>query len=300
MAKETLHLTEPIDFREFVSQINCSDDNEIVAETDIGQWKEQIVPTLYFRQNDFYRVDFNSASSGYLLKFISTEKNVSFSIEFLDTIFLDYYKILDNKFSLLKCINRSELTRFENKGNVKFMGVKAKNSYKIMKGMRGAPVGGLITGLILRGAFKLAAKAEDDLAEKDGALFSLYFLQNGEERNLDVIVESFYIEQFKEILRLNWTSITPPKPKEEEKKEGCFIATACYNDYDHPIVYQLRDFRDYFLNQRKWGRKFISFYYQHSPRFAKLIESNNFIKHVIKICFIKPLFFFTKFLTLKK
>lgn len=300
MAKETLHLTEPIDFREFVSQINCSDDNEIVAETDIGQWKEQIVPTLYFRQNDFYRVDFNSASSGYLLKFISTEKNVSFSIEFLDTIFLDYYKILDNKFSLLKCINRSELTRFENKGNVKFMGVKAKNSFKIMKGMRGAPVGGLITGLIFRGAFKLAAKAEDDLVEKDGALFSLYFFQNGEERNLDVIVESFYIEQFKEILRLNWTSITPPKPKEEVKKEGCFIATACYNDYDHPIVYQLRDFRDYFLEQRKWGRKFISFYYKHSPRFSKLIESNNFIKHFIKICFIKPLYFFTKFITLKK
>jgi len=300
MVKETLHLTEPIDFREFVSQINCSDDNEIVADSDIGQWKEQIVPSIYLRQNDFYRLDFNSASSGYLLRFISTEKNVSFSIEFLDTIFLDYYKILDNKFSLLKCINRSELTRFENKGNVKFMGVKAKNSYKIMKGMRGAPVGGLITGLIFRGAFKLAAKAEDDLVEKDGALFSLYFLQNGEERNLDIIVESFYIEQFKEILRLNWTSITPQKPKEEEKKEGCFIATACYNDYDHPIVYQLRDFRDYFLQNKQWGRKFISFYYQHSPRYAKLITSNNFIKYVIKITLIKPLYFFTKFINLKK
>ena len=72
MVKETLQLTEPKDFREFISLINCSDDNEIVAETDIGQWKEQIVPTFYFRQNDYYRVDFNSASSGYLLKFIST------------------------------------------------------------------------------------------------------------------------------------------------------------------------------------------------------------------------------------
>jgi hypothetical protein len=300
MAKETLHLKEPMYFREFISQINYSIDNVIVGETSIGQWKEQIVPALYFRQNDFYRVDFNSASSGYHLKFISTEKNVSFSIEFLDNIFIDYYKILDNKFSLLKCIERSELTRFEIKGNIKFMGVKAKNSYKIMKGMRGAPVGGLITGLIFRGAFKLAAKVEDDLVEKDGALFSLYFLQNGEERNLDVIVESFYVEKFKEILRLNWTSISPPRPKKEEKKEGCFIATACYNDYDHPIVYQLRNFRDNFLIKKKYGRMFISFYYQYSPRYAKLIESNNFIKYVIKILLIKPLYFLIKFLNLKK
>jgi hypothetical protein len=300
MAKETLHLKEPMYFREFISQINYSIDNVIVGETSIGQWKEQIVPALYFRQNDFYRVDLNSASSGYHLKFISTEKNVSFSIEFLDNIFIDYYKILDNKFSLLKCIERSELTRFEIKGNIKFMGVKAKNSYKIMKGMRGAPVGGLITGLIFRGAFKLAAKVEDDLVEKDGALFSLYFLQNGEERNLDVIVESFYVEKFKEILRLNWTSISPPRPKKEEKKEGCFIATACYNDYDHPIVYQLRNFRDNFLIKKKYGRMFISFYYQYSPRYAKLIESNNFIKYVIKILLIKPLYFLIKFLNLKK
>jgi hypothetical protein len=301
MEKETLHLTEPIDFRDFVSQINFSDDNEIVAETDIGQWKEQIVPTLYFRQNDYYRVDFNSASSGYLLKLISTEKNVSFSMEFLDTIFLDYYNMVDNKFSVLKCINRSDLTRFENKGDVNFMGVKAKNSYKLMKGMRGAPVGGLITGLIFRGAFKLAAQAEDDLVEKDGVLFSLYFLQDGKERTLDIVVESFYVDQFQDFLGLNWTSITPSKPeaKEDEKKEGCFIATACYNDYDHPIVRQLRNFRDCFLDQKEWGRKFISFYYRHSPRYARLIENNNLRKYFVKIFLIMPLYMVTKFFNLK-
>lgn len=296
MEKETLHLIEPVDFREFINLIEYSDENEIVGETDIGQWKVQIVPTIYLRQNEYYRVDFNAATNGMLLKFISTEKNVSFSMEFLDTIFLDYYKLLDNKFSLLKCIDRSNLTRFERISDVKFMAVKAKNSYKIMRGMRGAPVGGLITGAIFRGAFKLAAKAEDDLTEKDGTQFSLYFLEKGEERKLDIIVESFYVDQFIEIIKVNWTKITPPRPKVEEDKSGCFVATACYDDYDHPIVLQLRFFRDNFLQKRDWGQKFIKAYYKHSPKYARYIARNNFLKTISKFIIIKPLYYLSKIL----
>ena len=300
MGKETLHLIECVDFREFINLIECSDDNEIVAETEIGQWKEQIIPTIYFRQNEYYRTDFNAAMNGMLLKLISTEKNISFSMEFLDTIFLSHYKILDNKFSLLKCIDRSNLTRYENVGDVKFMGVKAKNSYKIMRGMQGAPVGGLITGAIFRGAFRLAAKAEDDLIEKDGMQFSLYFLEKGEERKLDIIVESFYVDHFIEILKVNWTKITPPKPKVEEEKGGCFIATACYNDYDHPIVLQLRFFRDDFLQKHGWGQRFIKAYYKHSPKYAMYIARHNFLKAISKFIIVKPLYYLSKVLLKSK
>ena len=299
MEKTTLTIREPMTAVEFLKHINYSEENEILGATDPGEWLDQIVPSIYFRQNDFYRIDFNSAIQGMLLNIVSTEKNVSINLEFHESPFIRYYDSTKNNFSPLIIIDRNRLVKYEKLNSVHFMGVKPKKSLKMMSNMRGAPVGGLIPGLIFRGAFKLAAKAEDDLVEKEGTLFSVYFQENNNERKLDIIVDSFYVSQFETFLKTHWTKVVPPKPV-EEKKDGCFIATACYNDYGHPIVYQLRDFRDYFLQQKKWGRKFISFYYQHSPQYAKLIESNNFMKYVIKISLIKPLYYFTKLFNLKK
>ena len=34
------------------------------------------------------------------------------------------------------------------------------------------------------------------------------------------------------------------------KKSGCFVATAVYGNYDHPVVLDLRYFRDHFLDQK--------------------------------------------------
>ena len=299
MEKTTLTIREPMTAVEFVKHINYSEENDILGATDPGEWLDQIVPSIYFRQNDFYRIDFNSAIQGMLLNIVSTEKNVSINLEFHETPFIRYYDSKENNFSPLMIIDRNRLVKFEKLNSVHFMGVKPKKSLKMMSNMRGAPVGGLIPGLIFRGAFKLAAKAEDDLVDKEGTLFSVYFQENNNEKKLDIIVDSFYVSQFETFLKTHWTKVVPPKPV-EEKKDGCFIATACYNDYDHPIVYQLRDFRDYFLQQKKCGRKFISFYYQHSPQYAKLIESNNFMKYFIKISLIKPLYYFTKLFNLKK
>ena len=38
---------------------------------------------------------------------------------------------------------------------------------------------------------------------------------------------------------------------------GCFIATSVYGDYNHPIVLDLRQFRDNWLGKREKGKKFI-------------------------------------------
>jgi hypothetical protein len=299
MEKKTLTINEPLSPVDFLKYLDFSEENEILDETNPGEWLDQIVPSIYFRQNEFFRIDFNSAIQGMLLNIISTKKNVSINLEFHETPFIKYYDAADNKFSPLIIIERSSLIKYEKLNSVHFMGVKPKKSLKMMSNLRGAPIGGLIPSLIFRGAFKLAAKAEDDLVEKEGTLFELYFLENSIEKKIDIIVDSFYVEQFEMFLKTNWKKIAPPKTV-EEKKEGCFIATACYNDYDHPIVYQLRNFRDYFLNEKKWGRKFISIYYKHSPRCAKMIESNNFMKYFFKIALIKPLYYLTKFLNLEK
>lgn len=52
------------------------------------------------------------------------------------------------------------------------------------------------------------------------------------------------------------------------KKEGCFIATACYGDYDAPEVRLLRRYRDEVLQQSIPGRLFIRLYYFFSPSWA--------------------------------
>jgi hypothetical protein len=62
--------------------------------------------------------------------------------------------------------------------------------------------------------------------------------------------------------------------KEEPRgKQGpCFVATACYGDYDHPTVVQLRQFRDHVLMRSLLGRSFISVYYRYGPSLAAFLK----------------------------
>src|SRR5690606_15252813 len=51
-------------------------------------------------------------------------------------------------------------------------------------------------------------------------------------------------------------------PSHKKPKEGCYIATMIYGDYDHPQVIVLRSFRDNYLCKSYVGRLFIRFYYK--------------------------------------
>jgi len=76
------------------------------------------------------------------------------------------------------------------------------------------------------------------------------------------------------------------KPK---VKGGCFIATATMGDYNHPIVLDLRDFRDYYLLNNIIGRRFVKIYYFLSPSIAKLISKSELTKSVSLKLLIRPL-----------
>ena len=77
-------------------------------------------------------------------------------------------------------------------------------------------------------------------------------------------------------------------------KSGCFIATATMGNYDHPVVLQLREFRDNHLSKNNWGRMFIKYYYVLSPYPANIISKNNFVKKINFFIIIKPLSFVVK------
>lgn len=59
-----------------------------------------------------------------------------------------------------------------------------------------------------------------------------------------------------------------------ESKSGttCFVATAAYNDPDHPDVIFLRAFRDTKMKQSATGRAFIALYWRIGPILAKPVS----------------------------
>lgn len=63
---------------------------------------------------------------------------------------------------------------------------------------------------------------------------------------------------------------------------GCYIATMAYGDYNHPQVMVLRDFRDSFLSKRGWGKRFIAYYYAHSPNWVEQLKDHKNINAAIR------------------
>ena len=64
--------------------------------------------------------------------------------------------------------------------------------------------------------------------------------------------------------------VPPPvqaAPQGRQASGSCFVATACFGDYDHSTVMVLRQFRDLTLMENGAGRAFITFYYSVVSRF---------------------------------
>jgi len=72
------------------------------------------------------------------------------------------------------------------------------------------------------------------------------------------------------------------------KGGGCFIATATFDDSEHPNVIELRIYRDTVLRYSVLGRLFICVYYKLSPPLANLIRKNDVLKQVSHKLIITP------------
>jgi hypothetical protein len=74
-----------------------------------------------------------------------------------------------------------------------------------------------------------------------------------------------------------------------ERKGGCFVATACYGDYDAPEVVVLRRYRDARLATTAAGRTFVRFYYTVSPPLAKFLERMPLFKALVRSVVLAPI-----------
>jgi len=71
--------------------------------------------------------------------------------------------------------------------------------------------------------------------------------------------------------------------------KGCFIATACYGDFNAPEVLILREFRDKQLQCSKIGSMLISIYYAFSPRLARFLSRHGQLSRVVRIWMLDPI-----------
>ena len=63
----------------------------------------------------------------------------------------------------------------------------------------------------------------------------------------------------------------------------CFVATAAFGDYDHPMVRILRAFRDRVLQPEAIGRAFVRAYYASSPPLARFIAAGSARRFVARV-----------------
>lgn len=65
-----------------------------------------------------------------------------------------------------------------------------------------------------------------------------------------------------------------------ESKSGatCFVATATYQDPNHPDVVKLRQFRDTTLANHALGRRFIAWYWRVGPKMSRVIERHSYLR----------------------
>lgn len=69
-----------------------------------------------------------------------------------------------------------------------------------------------------------------------------------------------------------------------ESKSGatCFVASAAYNDPNHPDVMYLRGFRDTVLAQNLAGRTFVSLYWKIGPTLAVPVRRNATLQFIAR------------------
>jgi hypothetical protein len=75
----------------------------------------------------------------------------------------------------------------------------------------------------------------------------------------------------------------------EKTKSGCFIATACYGNYDAMEVRVLRNYRDNVLIKNKIGRFVVGIYYLISPPIARLLDNSDSVKAIIRKNVLTPI-----------
>jgi hypothetical protein len=77
-------------------------------------------------------------------------------------------------------------------------------------------------------------------------------------------------------------------PKQEQKKTGCFIATAVYGTPEAAGVGILQEFRDEVLLPCQLGRTLVAGYYRVSPSVARIVGPSRVLRAIFRLVLVEP------------
>ena len=309
-------LTVEMHDEKFVKFIQLQDlfndpQNKFIAETVNGVKKDQVVPFIYLDKNCIdeltggimvpkSKVKFTEADNliedslvypGISLKIFSFQDKIVLMLEEANSILNRQFNPVNCRYYLFHEIKRCDIISYKKFPPSQFYGVKAKHSIQI--GANSAIAArGIIGMAIHRGLTKGVSKLEDDIILISGFKYELKYTFNNKVEHILVLCDSAYSIVFDNFLSNNWKTDQPTVP-ELQKTSNCFIATATFGDYDHPVVLRLRQFRDQVLGNRKLGRSFIDFYYRKSPKYANTISKDKILRGLAFLFVIMPLYLFT-------
>jgi len=121
---------------------------------------------------------------------------------------------------------------------------------------------------------KLMAKAGDELLRLEVMRKEAELHREGLNQDVDSLIDS---ARSLEGIGADYQMLSEKKTQygrtevRINKKGFCFVATACYGDYEHPMVRVLHNFRDEILSSNRTGRRFICWYYKNGPSVADYI-----------------------------
>lgn len=102
----------------------------------------------------------------------------------------------------------------------------------------------------------------------------------GHKYQVELSIENGRLKEFNCIL---------VSPEKANSKGACFVATACYDNYDAPEVLVLRRYRDNVLLKNKLGKTIVKIYYFSSPPFARMIKKSDSLKQLIRNYLLRPI-----------
>ena len=83
-------------------------------------------------------------------------------------------------------------------------------------------------------------------------------------------------------------SYVAPNPRVKMPESSCFVVTATMGDSQHPKVILMREFRDKWIIQRKFGESLVKFYYKAGPAVASLVSSGIVLRRLSYFFIVVP------------
>lgn len=144
--------------------------------------------------------------------------------------------------------------------------------------------------LYLMGCSKFDFKSLSKLLSKTNFHIWIYLEPNNSS---DILKDIGFgkVEKYSDTNKWTWKypKLEETSSKKNNDKGNCFIATATMGSYDHPEVMELRNFRDNWILEKSWGKRFVKWYYYYGQIASNVIEKSILLKKISYIIIVKPL-----------